>query len=388
MKQEYTMESSLSLDETNSSIDISEDHSLKIPDSSSLVSNVLLDTLDSQDTEHASNTSPFKMNSHRDLVEDDRFLSNEEGDEDYENTRFENDSNQYHSPSSTNNHEQLSEQQQFSGQDFDKEEELSQDDFEEEEELSEVEDDDGEFDDRMMMTTDNSLDSYEEYEKDQDQFNREMNRTKIAFAAYRNAVLHLIHNQNYKQKHSTEEKDESHNVNDDERISKLEELAKAMVETKAKACVDAVLVANEFVERRAARMQRSKMLTETIDGNVNLFAELLKRSQKEKVGVDESRKISCNGFKFKYSRRRMMGRHADCILSTLPKFEFRRDEDDISTDVEEGHSPARYKTSIWIGNMVEWRKQRNEYKESCYRKCSCPDCQNDLKNLLKIDKNC
>jgi hypothetical protein len=200
MKQEYTMESSLSLDETNSSIDISEDHSLKIPDSSSLVSNVLLDTLDSQDTEHASNTSPFKMNSHRDLVEDDRFLSNEEGDEDYENTRFENDSNQYHSPSSTNNHEQLSEQQQFSGQDFDKEEELSQDDFEEEEELSEVEDDDGEFDDRMMMTTDNSLDSYEEYEKDQDQFNREMNRTKIAFAAYRNAVLHLIHNQNYKQR--------------------------------------------------------------------------------------------------------------------------------------------------------------------------------------------
>jgi hypothetical protein len=371
MKQESTMESSLSfLDETNSSIDISEDHSLKIPNSSSI-----LETLDSQDTELMSNESPCKLSRHGDVVDDDRFLSNEKG-EDYENFRLENDSNHYHSPLSTDDNDYYSSPQKFTSHihhDTEEEEELSQDEYEEcEEVLSDVEDD--------MITTDDILNSYEEYEKEQDEFNREMNRTKIAFAAYRNAVLHLVHHQDYQQKRPAEGNHDTQDMNDDQRMATLEETAKSIIETKAKACMDAVLVANEFVERRAARRERSKLLTETIGGKANLFAELLKRSNQEKIATDSNEK-TCNGFKSKNFRRsRTLGRHVDCIISTF-KFEFRRDENDISIDLEEGHSPARYKTSAWIGNMVEWRKQRNEYKESCFRKCSCPDCLNDLKTL-------
>ncbi len=142
--------------------------------------------------------------------------------------------------------------------------------------------------------------SYLEYQMEQEELQREMNVTKIAFAAYRNAVLHLVHNQtsfhNHHKKKKASSDDPKKNPNDDDivedgehpnydsetmqqhtninhteedanaRMNMIEDIAKEIIETKAKACMEAVEVVKEFNLRREEKRQRSKMLVGGLAG--------------------------------------------------------------------------------------------------------------------------
>lgn len=143
---------------------------------------------------------------------------------------------------------------------------------------------------------DGAVKAYQKYEKEEAEFATEMNTTKIAFSAYRNAVLHLIHHQNYVKRKKEEadgveimgdagdndgdagdeggdditqglimeEDEEDANL----RMTILEEAAKRMVEIKAKACFLAVPIAKDFMERGSDRQT----------GRTALFQELLNTS--------------------------------------------------------------------------------------------------------------
>ena len=280
------------------------------------------------------------------------------------------------------------------------------------------------------------------YEQEEHDFNKEMNTTKIAFAAYRNAVLHLVHHQNHGKGNggevNKEEKgQDGREISEDnanQRMKLLEEDAKFLVETKAKACFEAVDVANEFMEMREAR-----------DGAKNsLFQELLKSNDtrnvvksslaeqnkknapntgedaivKNNVAVPEVKKeasTSSTSIKPKskivakptqkpapstiketkkkvnksdtndtqrtaYVRLRKSTKHPDCILHTFPNFQF-IPETKEEVKNEDDETPATYGTTKWIGGMISWRIQRKAYQTNAYKKCGCPDCQKQLQSL-------
>lgn len=229
-----------------------------------------------------------------------------------------------------------------------------------------------------------SIYSYKDHNLEQDKFHREMNRTKIAFAAYRNAVLHLIQNQNYKHEndiHGTQillpQQEEK---NADERMATLETLAKHMVETKAKATFDAVLVANEFIERRAAKKELSRLLTTSIESKVpyggqgGILETPVKKNRKETDGNDQTPQ---------YVKLKRLGRHPDCIISNLPKHELQMDsKDDLEQSKDEKDISSKFSTTRWIGRLVTWKRQRKQFQRSWCEQCSCPDCRNDLQRLL------
>jgi hypothetical protein len=136
---------------------------------------------------------------------------------------------------------------------------------------------------------DGAVKAYQKYEKEEAEFATEMNTTKIAFSAYRNAVLHLIHHQNYV-KRKKEEADGVEIMGDagdndgdagdeggdditqglimeeDEEDANLR--MTILEEIKAKACFLAVPIAKDFMERGSDRQT----------GRTALFQELLNTS--------------------------------------------------------------------------------------------------------------
>uniref|UniRef100_A0A7S3V750 Uncharacterized protein n=1 Tax=Chaetoceros debilis TaxID=122233 RepID=A0A7S3V750_9STRA len=123
---------------------------------------------------------------------------------------------------------------------------------------------------------DTMVDGYDAYEQKENEFTKEMYTTKIAFVAFRNAVLHLVQNQQQPKinKNTTSNSEIRDNKEDimsgstNQRMKDLEKAAKFIVETKAEACFDAVQVANMFSARRKSKMSRNRS---------SLFQELLKR---------------------------------------------------------------------------------------------------------------
>jgi hypothetical protein len=297
-------------------------------------------------------------------------------------------------------------------------------------------DEDFDADEDMMRT------HYMEYEQEQEDLRREMNINKIAFASYRGAVLHLVHNQvSFPQKNTKkseksddaneiaqndpikevekEEKsidgesvdnvhecgisfsqsksfDDTSTVNTEdeanERMTLLEELAKEIIETKARACFEALDIALEFEERRAEKRQRQRMLIgglAGVGGQDNMLAELRKiknraalksgksniethgqEDQKDQNVDDNKKTIGANNSKveIKSTKAATVGlpgqiisnttkqsskanhvqklrkktvpsgpivrlrkkslRHADCRKAALPKFQFEKDSDE------------------------------------------------------------
>eukprot|EP00553_Chaetoceros_curvisetus_P011910 CAMPEP_0204641352 /NCGR_PEP_ID=MMETSP0717-20131115/51084_1 /ASSEMBLY_ACC=CAM_ASM_000666 /TAXON_ID=230516 /ORGANISM="Chaetoceros curvisetus" /LENGTH=358 /DNA_ID=CAMNT_0051662009 /DNA_START=57 /DNA_END=1130 /DNA_ORIENTATION=- len=258
------------------------------------------------------------------------------------------------------------------------------------------------------------MDSYAQYEKEEDTFAREMNTTKIAFSAYRNAVLHLVQHQhkpkssnNANKKDDDDDSDEENDGGDkasgsepnaNERMKLLENTAKTLVETKAKACFDAVAVANEFMTRREERMsgERNSLFQELLSKKtpknkpMDISAELpvketavpkavvtdnppavqtsnsspkpatskpkptkqktptlpqttaQKKVKKKTTATQEPAKS------IKFVPCKKSSRHPDCILSTLPKFQYDNRvaaDDDRRPDDEP--TPARYRTTQW-----------------------------------------
>lgn len=297
-----------------------------------------------------------------------------------------------------------------------------------------------------------------EYQKEQDEMKREMNLNKIAFAAYRAAVLHLVHNQVYDKKYGNSDADEKkreedmsqspsmdENDNDtdtvntydeaNERMVLLEEKAREIVENKAKACRDALEVHAEFEKRREEKRLRQKMLLGGLagigGGEDNMLAELRKMKQakttvkKNNGKAPESKKPATATTKSTPTKpsktvskpkpqlskpssktaqtttrkksalsgpnvplKTKLKRNTDCIKHTLPKFQYRQNDNQQNDDNESSESqPAKYRTTAWIGGMVRWRIQRFEYEELTLKKCGCPDCNVDLKSLYDKQKN-
>jgi len=157
-----------------------------------------------------------------------------------------------------------------------------------------------------------------EYQREQEEFRKEMNRTKIAFAAYRGAVLHLVHNQESFTKKSDNDNDNNdtsqeddiseygsslsvnHDDNDtintedeaNERMTRIEDMAKEIVETKAKACFEAVEVVKSFEAMWEEKRQRRRMLLgglAGVGGQDNVLAELRKMKRKKaEIGIGSS----------------------------------------------------------------------------------------------------
>lgn len=308
-------------------------------------------------------------------------------------------------------------------------------------------DDDSEYDEEVRN-------QYFEYQREQEELQREMNLNKIAFAAYRGAVLHLVHNQASFGKIQRSNRDEKKELDGDEvgggesmnqsksndtdadtvnteedanqRMTILEEMAKEIIETKARACFDAVLVVKEFEERREERRKRQRLLVggfASLGSQENVLSELRKKKKDvtEKANLDESPKVeketsitkemskSNNSVKKPIVSKptpamkkdvvpvkkvaapsgplvplkKKSTRHVDCVKSTLPKFSFEKDchENDNSNNNNNGSTPASYGTTKWITNMVQWKIQKRKHEESTRRKCGCPDCLKELQSL-------
>lgn len=266
-----------------------------------------------------------------------------------------------------------------------------------------------------------------------------MNLNKIAFTAYRNAVLHLVHNQasfgKVKQrkcknndnvssevgtstdedlKLNTSKSNDSEDTTDttdeaNERITLLEEIAKHIIETKAKACFEALAVVEEFDKRRKEKRIKSKMLVGGIKGMGNQdnmlleLRKLKKRSLKKHSDKDnESKERPQKHFKEIVTSidekllqkkkqlhsgpvlrlKKKQHRHLDCIKATLPCFQFVNSDDEINGATNEDFSkPAKYGTTTWIKSLVKWRIQRNKHEEATLTKCGCPDCLKDFESL-------
>ena len=319
--------------------------------------------------------------------------------------------------------------------------------------------------------------AFQEYQQEEAEFAKEMNTTKIAFSAYRSAVLHLVHHQKYKNNasnsdsNSSEEKEEglleSNGGNDGDqdqeedanlRMTILEENAKRMVEVKAKACFQAVDIANEFMERSFERKKgRGALFSELLnasqssieddgDGDGDAVEEMVQSLEPVNDDVDVAEETitateegasteTSNAISIanapqekpmvevkatqpkpkpkpiqvqakkknppkprvkevwkpqKFVRRKKNTKHPDCILATLPVFQYQKDskEDEAKKQMESGEDiPASYGTSSWIGNMIHWRIQRREYKVNTFEKCACPDCSkglNDISTKLEV----
>ncbi len=322
-----------------------------------------------------------------------------------------------------------------------------------------------------------------EYQREQEEFRREMNRTKIAFASYRGAVLHLVHNQesftrkssNLTNSSANENSDESEDNQDDyseygsmnqnqddndtintqdeanERMTRLEETAREIVETKAKACFEAVEVVKQFEVMREEKRQRRRMLLgglAGVGGQDNVLAELRKMKRKKAEGgsstsTNSTGSSSSSGSGSSASKttdvdtkdevkvtrkannsvkkpepqkkknppkannnslertenkpsptgpivrlKKKPTRHPDCIKVTLPKFTFQREEDeqDGGQDNNGSFTPARYRTTKWIKNMVKWRIEKRKHDEAALTKCGCSDCLAELKCMYDNDE--
>lgn len=310
--------------------------------------------------------------------------------------------------------------------------------------------------------------AFEEYQQEEADFAKEMNTTKIAFSAYRSAVLHLVHHQKYKKEEGFLESNGGNDENNGDkeedanlRMTILEENAKRMVEIKAKACFQAVDIANEFMERSFERKKgRGALFSELLnasqsstegegDGDGDAAEEMVRslepvNDDAEDVNVGdvdvveetipapaeaastETANAIANGNApeempkvevkvtqpkltpkpvqvqakkknppkpkvkevwkpQKFVRRKKNIKHADCILATLPVFQYKKNskEDDAKKQMEESGDdiPASYGTSSWIRNMIHWRIQRRQYNINSFEKCACPDCSKGLNDV-------
>jgi hypothetical protein len=299
-------------------------------------------------------------------------------------------------------------------------------------------------------------DAYLQYEKEQEEMKREMNLNKVAFAAYRAAVLHLVHNQTHEKKLGSADVDEkkgedcsqsaSMEENDtdtvntydeaNERMVLLEEKAREIVENKAKAFRDALEVHADFEKRREEKRHRQRMLLGGLagigggkDNMLTEFRKLKKAKTAAKTNTTakapetlkpvhatakpstsskpvsrpkpQPTKTSSSTLQRTKARKKSAPsgpnvrlktkptRHANCIKHTLPKFQYKNNDNpqhEDGNDTSESQ-PAKYRTTAWIRGMVQWRIQRFHYEELALKKCGCPDCTVDLKSLYEKQKN-
>lgn len=285
-------------------------------------------------------------------------------------------------------------------------------------------------------------------EEEEQEFTREMNTTKIAFSAYRNAVLHLVHHQPSRkstdgpggggggggggeeklQGDTVEQSDIDTDSEQDAnlRMTILEDMAKRLVETKAKACFEAVDVANEFMERRMERTRgRNALFRELLNSKLEHRSSSIVKEKKKKVKdcvvVNRKDKVETSHATKNVKHRnekekkgstiveqpiqtfvpiRKFMRHPQCILDTLPAFRYQSSKkqhnqqkkhrnmgkDDHGDEYDDDASrkeetPTSYGTTLWIGDMIQWRRQRQIHKIHCLEKCGCPECSVQLKEM-------
>jgi len=281
------------------------------------------------------------------------------------------------------------------------------------------------------------------YEEESQEFHRDMNTTKVAFASYRSAVMHLVQHQDRSNKSSS--------LRDNERMSLVEESAKEHVEQKAQTFHDAREVAIEFRERGMERKKQRRALgmvlmngkaeQEGVLSGLSLLKQLKEEKAKEEriqKGLKEEKdrrdrntssaaatttttkprttlKPSSTKPKAKaiptkskpkskptpslppkpkrttqetigVPRRKTPPRHPSCIKDNLPKFKYTPEETDTACDSKDNAAPMTYRTTAWIGSLVQWRKLRQEHLEQTLRTCGCPDCRGELEVLIsRID---
>lgn len=326
----------------------------------------------------------------------------------------------------------------------------------------------------------------EEEEEEERKLKKEMNTTKVAFLAYRMAVLHLVHNQSPSSTQrirstSSNTSDKSDNDDDDgtttttttndadesndeerqkeiekkdaeDRIERMEEAARNIIETKAKTFHHAISTAQEWRKRRDARdskyhhvlqMQRSSnsdqlfFLQREVKMSLQKGAkeyqsrrdlEKIKRtenevqqesrmeSEEEKTSThqttsssstpimkqkskstthikscNESSQQSSSPYYVPYKTIKK-SRHADCILSTLPPFEYKplhNKEDSIEkndNEEKEPCTPIKYETFTWIQETSRWRRLRRQYMMDTRQTCGCPDCFDEMTNFDFVKK--
>ena len=273
------------------------------------------------------------------------------------------------------------------------------------------------------------------YEDEPNEFHVDMNTTKVAFASYRNAVLHLVQHQDRKSSSS------SPTTRDNERMSHLEDHAKWYVEQKAQTFVEAVPVAMEWREwsmaRKAGIHNVSVALKERREVGVELIQKLKEEKEKKKRRRVEkkmeedrrerntTRKSGGVGGVLKEStskssstsskppskpkpkskkstppppivskpkpkrttletigvpRRKAPSRHPSCIKHTLPKFQ----PPTKSKNSKKKEEPMTYRTTEWIDDLIQWRIARRKHLEETLRTCGCPDCCAELDGLERM----
>jgi len=243
---------------------------------------------------------------------------------------------------------------------------------------------------RDEMDNENGNSQQSEFERsirEEEEITREANKTKIAFFAYRNALMHLIHHQDRsgETNQSTGVVGEGNDEEEDatERITQLEHQARSIVEMKSKACFDALSVAKEWESRREVRNlllgQTKKSLAEEFKRRKECNGKLPKTSAGEepingsilrdtlaeiKIELKATAITKKHEMANTYVRlRKKPGKHPDCTFDTVfaVQCKEKKDKDDLNEKKKtDGNEKRRtsYRTTKWIRNIVKWRIHR------------------------------
>jgi hypothetical protein len=234
-------------------------------------------------------------------------------------------------------------------------------------------------DDHDINDGDDTLSQLSTNDSSEDVFLREVNKTKIAFSSYRYAVLHLVQNQPSKRLH-----DEGHVIekaDTNQRMKHLEEEAMRIVETKAKACFLAVDVAHSWRQRAMDRNQQLDLY------RLNVLTELrtqstMKKPKRSDIQISIAPRALNNMQGDNQIRKKIRtNKEKHCIRHTLPKFNHVDTTEPDPVKKEGEPTPMKYRTSTWIGNLVKWRKRRQQYIQETLGQCGCRDCLNELNTL-------
>jgi len=250
-------------------------------------------------------------------------------------------------------------------------------------------------DDQDVENGNNSHLQFERSIREEEELLREANKTKMAFLAYRNALMHLIHNQDRsceKKQISSDKNETKEDDNADERITQLEHQARTIVENKSKTCFDAIHIAKEWSLRHEKRKSLSNMTKKSLQEEMIRRRNLKKKGQKTLKGSQPSNKSSQREMIDKnqtpsYVRlRKKPCKHPECMFDKYFAIQYngmKRDDDSNGKENKEGEEKraARYRTTNWIGEIAKWRMHRRRSIVDSCKQCGCIDCRNKLKEL-------
>uniref|UniRef100_A0A7S4R6N7 Uncharacterized protein n=1 Tax=Ditylum brightwellii TaxID=49249 RepID=A0A7S4R6N7_9STRA len=268
-----------------------------------------------------------------------------------------------------------------------------------------------EHDSSSSFAMDTSAAAYGEYaeeidayvaktEKEEEEFRREVNVAKVSMLAYEKAAFYLNRHEQ-KQSANVEEEEEREDAIEEnrgkngvhqEKDALVKQHAKQILDLKARACLEAVHLANYFKELRKERHVVKNVLFQELltvgKDTPRLDSIPLKKKKtatknsisfdkKENTPTKNSKTTSPKKKKTHNKKGKVLQRpsNSNCIKSAFPPFQYTKEESNTSRKTP---ASSHSTTAQWMQHIVKWRIQRRMYMIELLDKCGCPDCIEEL----------